>query len=324
MLISRGIHVCLSFLKNWEKRGREMLMKGAIDKIVEYIETKGDEEMTDKKEDQLRILGERITCDGRSKGYNYLHARASARVIVPIIMKLVKPMSVVDVGCADGTWLSVFEEYRVNEITGIDRDWEETEKLRIPREHFIVHDLSTPFKINRKFDLVVSLEVAEHLPKQCAEVFIDTLTHLGDVILFSAAIPFQGSVVHVNEQWQDYWMKLFSNRGYVPVDAIRRKIWQNPDVGVAYAQNTVVYVKKESLPKYPLLETGYNCTFPTQISIVHPKQYLHQCELMRATVPQMVAKNIPLRMVLKASPYILKNVLTKYITNLRLRSRGGR
>jgi hypothetical protein len=107
-------------------------------------------------------------------------------------------------------------------------------------------------------------------------------------------------------------MKLFNKRGYVPVDAIRKRIWQNPDAGVPYAQNTIVYVMKNALSKYPLLEKEYNCTCISQISIVHPKLYLQRCELTRMTVPQIVANNIPLKTVLRSSPYILKNVLAKY------------
>ena len=34
----------------------------------------------------------------------------SAREVVPLILELVNPRSVVDVGCGVGTWLSVFVE----------------------------------------------------------------------------------------------------------------------------------------------------------------------------------------------------------------------
>ena len=55
------------------------------------------------------------------------------------------------------------------------------------------------------FDLVVSLEVAEHLPKECADIFVDSLVRLGPIILFSAAIPQAGGTCHINEQWPEYW-----------------------------------------------------------------------------------------------------------------------
>ncbi len=34
----------------------------------------------------------------------------SAKIIVPIVMDIVKPKSVIDVGCGVGTWLSVFKQ----------------------------------------------------------------------------------------------------------------------------------------------------------------------------------------------------------------------
>jgi SAM-dependent methyltransferase len=237
--------------------------------------------------------------------------QSSAEVIVPIAIKLVQPMSVIDVGCGDGTWLSVFAEHGIGDFIGIDGKWVDEKLLRISKEHFITRDLTKPFRINRKFDLVVSVEVAEHLPKQCAEAFVNTLVSLGSVVLFSAAIVLQGGTNHVNEQWPDYWMKLFSKRGYVLVDAIRRKVWQRPDVAYWYAQNTVMYVEKESLSKYALLKTEYNSTYPAQISIVHPGLYLSKCESAPMPIPKMVARDISLRMILKASPYMLKNALVR-------------
>lgn len=101
-----------------------------------------------------------------------------------------------------------------------------------------MHDLTTSLKSDRLFDLVMSLEVAEHLDAKYAETFVDSLTNFGPVILFSAAVPFQGGEHHVNEQWPSYWEELFAKKGYVAVDAIRKHIWQNPEVEWWYAQKS--------------------------------------------------------------------------------------
>jgi hypothetical protein len=61
----------------------------------------------------------------------------------------------------------------------------------------------------RTFDLAICLEVAEHLPPEAAEGFIDSLTRLAPVVLFSAAITFQVGNQHLNGQWPDYWATLF-------------------------------------------------------------------------------------------------------------------
>jgi SAM-dependent methyltransferase len=119
-------------------------------------------------------------------------SRRSAEVIVPLVCGWIHPVSVVDVGCGDGTWLSVFRQHGVREILGIDREYVTGEILQIPEEEFLRHDLRVPLSMDRVFDLVVSLEVAEHLPAEFAETFVDSLARLGPAILFSAAVPFQG------------------------------------------------------------------------------------------------------------------------------------
>ena len=66
-------------------------------------------------------------------------------------------------------------------------------------------DLNQPFTLDRTSDLVVCLEVAEHVPPLSAGDFIASLTRLASIILFSAAIPYQGGDGHLNEQWPEYW-----------------------------------------------------------------------------------------------------------------------
>jgi len=130
----------------------------------------------------------------------------SAEAIVPHVIRLTQPGSVVDVGCGTGTWLSVFKRHGIEEICGIDGDYVERTNLEIPSKCFIAADLKQSVSMSQKFDLVVSIEVAEHIPPQNANVYIESLVGLGPVILFSAAIPFQGGIEHVNEQWPDYWI----------------------------------------------------------------------------------------------------------------------
>jgi hypothetical protein len=200
-------------------------------------------------------------------------ARASAEVIVPIACELVQPVSVVDVGCGTGVWLSVFAEHGVTDIQGYDGQWVKPEDLVIPQAAFAAADLTETLPASRRFDLAVSLEVAEHLPPANASRFVTTLTQLSDVVLFAAAIPGQGGTNHLNEQWPDYWANEFRARGYEPVDVIRKSIWEDPRVKWWYAQNTLLYVAATPLhPRRQLQELRARAA-GLPLRLVHPALY---------------------------------------------------
>jgi SAM-dependent methyltransferase len=201
-------------------------------------------------------------------------ARRSARAIVPLVLKLLQPKSVVDVGCGIGVWLSVFKEHGVEDIYGVDGEYVNRQALKIPVERFLPFDLTKPLALQRQFDLVVSLEVAEHLPAECAATFVQSLVKLGPVVLFSAAIPFQGGVEHVNEQWPDYWARLFAAADYVALDCLRRQVWQNENVEWFYAQNILLFVRRAYIAGQSTLQRECERNAGLPHALVHPKKYL--------------------------------------------------
>jgi SAM-dependent methyltransferase len=194
----------------------------------------------------------------------------SARIVVPLVLQFGSFKNVLDVGCGLGGWLKVFGEEGVVDFLGVDGPWIKKSKLMIPKTQIFTQDLSEPLRLNRTFDLVVSLETAEHLPREKAEIFINNLVMHGDIILFSAAIPGQGGTQHINEQWPSFWEELFLKHGFVVVDCLRREIWDNPQVAFWYAQNIMFFVKKSNLDKYPKLQTAYFGEKQKQLNIVHP------------------------------------------------------
>lgn len=150
--------------------------------------------------------------DGLKAGSN-----ASAEKIVPIVLGALKtvPSSIVDFGCGTGAFLSVFKRYLVDvKILGLDFG-EVSSNLQIDESEFKRADLSKACGLSQRYDLCVSLEVAEHINEEYADVFLDNLCNASDLILFSAALPKQGGGRHVNEQNITYWADKFLQRGYV-------------------------------------------------------------------------------------------------------------
>ncbi|MEJ2005518.1 MAG: methyltransferase domain-containing protein [Cyclobacteriaceae bacterium] len=171
--------------------------------------------------------------------------RYAAKRILKIVNDLVEPSSAVDLGCGVGTWLDVFKEYGVGEVLGIEGPWVDKSHLVINSDEFMSAELNKPLNTERKFDLAISLEVAEHIEEEYADNFVKNLVQLAPVILFSAAIPLQGGRNHVNEQWPSYWSEKFAGHGYVVVDAIRNEVWEDEKNDVWNAQNCFIYIHEK-------------------------------------------------------------------------------
>jgi SAM-dependent methyltransferase len=220
-------------------------------------------------------------------------AERSAEVIAPLVLKMLSVHSVVDVGCGDGSWLAVFRKLGVDDVLGVDGDHVSKEVLRIPIEYFRSSDLRKPLTIDRVFDLALSLEVAEHLPSNCSAQFIESLTRLSRVVLFSAAIPYQGGTEHINEQWPDKWASLFEKHGYLPLDAIRRRVWQDDSVEWWYAQNVMLFVDKTLVESQPALRAEFERSSPNQLRLVHPRQFLHLRQLYEDALRRAEEPRLP-------------------------------
>ena len=199
--------------------------------------------------------------------------RHSAHTILSLVLDGAPPIaSAVDIGCGVGTWLSVLHERGVHDIQGIDGPWVQKELLKIPPGRFASCDLSQPIDMPRRFDLAISLEVAEHLPESKADSFVDALTGLADIVLFSAAIPGQGGTTHVNEQWQNYWAEKFSARGYEVHDIVRPAVWDDDRIPVWYRQNTLLFAKR-GVPIRGSSAGSSPSASRTALNLVHPVQF---------------------------------------------------
>ncbi|MFZ4748003.1 MAG: methyltransferase domain-containing protein [Sphingomonas sp.] len=178
--------------------------------------------------------------------YDYIDdgSRASARTVAPLLLAEMNIDSLLDVGAGHGAWASEWMAAGVTDVVAIDGDYVKPDQLVIPAANFRAADLSQPLDLGRKFDLVQSLEVAEHLPHAKAATFVETLTRHGDVVLFSAAVPHQGGEHHVNEQPPEYWRQLFKAHGYLAFDWLRPRLADQRQVKGWYRYNSFLYANE--------------------------------------------------------------------------------
>jgi hypothetical protein len=94
------------------------------------------------------------------------------------------------------------------------------------------------------------------------------------VVIFSAAVPLQWGIKHLNEQWPEYWAEIFRRKGFYAVDCLRKKIWNNSKVEYWYAQNTIIYARKEVIESNSRMLAEFQNTNPKVLSVVHPRKYL--------------------------------------------------
>jgi SAM-dependent methyltransferase len=174
---------------------------------------------------------------------------------------------VIDVGCGVGTFLATAKGFGSEIILGIDGPWVDYDSLVIPAREFLSVDLNSFPSIDEKYDLAISLEVAEHLNPAVATTFISRLCELAPVIMFSAAIPGQGGVGHVNERYQSFWSALFKSNGFDVYDLIRPCIWNDRNVYFWYRQNILVYVKSE------FINIQCRSCDVLPLDVVHPELY---------------------------------------------------
>jgi SAM-dependent methyltransferase len=226
--------------------------------------------------------------DEQFMDYTTRSSRYSARRIVEQLHALLPIGSVLDLGCAEGTWLAAWREVGVAQLCGVDGDYVRRDRLRIAVDDFHVADLARPIELARRFDLVQSLEVAEHLPAAAADTFVENLVrHARGLILFSAAPPGQGGEFHVNEQPYEYWRAKFRRHGYAPYDYIRPRIASDPAISFWYRYNVLLYVHEERAAELPAALRASRVADGTAIADCSPVWFRLRKALVRKVPPRL-------------------------------------
>ena len=198
----------------------------------------------------------------------------SAQKIIAMVNGLFKPASVIDIGCGAGYWLKVWkEEIGITDILGVEGTYMNEAMFELDKKYLLNADLKQPLELGRKYDLVTSMEVAEHIPEEHADTFIKSLVDTGDIVLFSAAIKGQLGTYHINEQMPEYWAEKFAKHKYVVIDYVRPRVWNDTSIQYWYRQNTLLFIKESRLAEFPQLQQAAAITDPAYLTRIHPEKY---------------------------------------------------
>lgn len=192
----------------------------------------------------------------------------SARILLRVLADHYRPRTVLDLGCGRGAWLVAAGEIGAEELHGRDGPWVDADSLLSASIRFTACNMEQPFDLDRRFDLAMSVEVAEHLPERCALPFVESLCRASDVVVFGAAVPGQGGTGHLNEQWPSYWIGRFESLGYECFDLFRPACWKDDQVDWWYRQNTFLFVKSDSA--CPLDRRSLRSASRPLMDVVHP------------------------------------------------------
>jgi hypothetical protein len=208
-----------------------------------------------------------------SKSYEALGgSRESSDVVAPLLFDLLGiPASVVDFGCGVGAWLAGFAAAGVQDFVGLEGGHPDPGQVQVPADRIHLIDLQEPVDLGRAFDVALSLEVGEHLPADCSGVYVESIARHTDAVLFSAAIPRQGGIDHINEQWPSYWFDLWQAQEFDCFDVVRWQVWDNRLVEAWYRQNLLLYARGARADQ--LRASGYTPSKPK--SVVHPAMLEH-------------------------------------------------
>jgi hypothetical protein len=169
------------------------------------------------------------------------------------INELFHPSSVVDVGCAIGDYVHEFLNMGIH-CTGIEGSSDVIPYLVVDAVYINIHDLRIPinFEAYPVYDVVMCLEVAEHIEKEYADIFIQNLSKLSNTIVMSAAPIGQKGHGHYNCQPPEYWIEKVEKLigYYFRKDLVEklRYIWRdcrNKKAMSAYYNNLLIFTKEK-------------------------------------------------------------------------------
>ena len=153
--------------------------------------------------------------------------KTSAEIMMNSLVRDLKPTSLIDIGCGPGHFAN--EVKRLDETIDVSAvDIEESAKDFInPNVNFNITDLSVPMLVEKKSDVVICLEVVEHIDEKHEYILCENIVkHVGKYLVVTIAQPHQKDPGHINLKEPIYWINKFEKLG-LTVNIEMTKKWIN-------------------------------------------------------------------------------------------------
>jgi SAM-dependent methyltransferase len=141
-------------------------------------------------------------------------AMADAKQFADVVIDEFDPDSVIDLGCGVGRFLKPFADHGI-EITGVEGSEKAIKNAIVPSDRLTQFDLRQPLTAHDKADIVLCIEVVEHLAERSSDTIAQSIADAGETAIITTARPGQGGKHHENEQPPQYWIKKLSAAGMV-------------------------------------------------------------------------------------------------------------
>lgn len=148
----------------------------------------------------------------------------SAAAVADILCQFYHFETVFDVGCGCGLYLAELARLG-KEAVGCDLSCDGV-RLVPPSVTAFQADVTRPIVMNRRFDISMCFEVAEHTRRRFSQTLVQNCVSLADRVLFTSAPPGQGGVGHINERPYRFWIDLFVEQSFGYESALSERVRQ--------------------------------------------------------------------------------------------------